>query len=137
MTDHRRRLPGFRLDFRSGLPVYGQIVRQVQELTASGGLRPGDQLPTVRELAAQLGVNFNTVARAYRLLHTRRMVSAQRGRGTFVLDARPSQRAHVATLQLLASEYVDEARRHKFRDAQIAAAVAARLRSRRAGDNDG
>jgi len=137
MSDHRRRLPHFRLDFRSDRPVYWQIVRQVQRLTATGGLRPGDQLPTVRELAAQLGVNFNTVARAYRLLHTRRVVSAQRGRGTFVLDTPPSRRAHIATLQLLASEYIDEARQHKFRDAQIAAAVTARLRSRPAGDNHG
>jgi GntR family transcriptional regulator len=56
------------LDFRSGLPIYAQIVNQIQSLLANGLLKPGDQLPTVRALAHELHVNFNTVARAYRLL---------------------------------------------------------------------
>ena len=56
------------IDFRSGLPIYTQIVNQVQAQVASGNLQPGDQLPTVRALAEELRVNFNTVARAYRIL---------------------------------------------------------------------
>ena len=58
----------FQLDFRSGVPIYTQIVEQVRQKVASGELRQGDQLPTVRQLATELRVNFNTVARAYRLL---------------------------------------------------------------------
>ncbi|MCK7526817.1 MAG: GntR family transcriptional regulator [Ignavibacteriales bacterium] len=50
------------IDFRSGLPIYIQIVNQVQAQVVSGILKPGDQLPTVRALAGELRVNFNTVA---------------------------------------------------------------------------
>ena len=56
------------LDFRSKEPIYRQIMDQIQEQLGSGELKPGQQLPTVRRLATELGVNFNTVARAYRLL---------------------------------------------------------------------
>ena len=56
------------LDIRSGLPIYTQIVNQIQSQLVNGILKPGDQLPTVRALAQELRVNFNTVARAYRCL---------------------------------------------------------------------
>jgi GntR family transcriptional regulator len=56
------------IDFRSGQPIYLQIVEQIRQMVARGELQPGDQLPTVRQLATDLRVNFNTVARAYRLL---------------------------------------------------------------------
>jgi GntR family transcriptional regulator len=75
------------LDFNSGIPIYIQIVDQVRALLLSGDLKPGDQLPTVRQLASELRVNFNTIARAYRLLDEARLISTQRGRGTYLLDA--------------------------------------------------
>jgi len=75
-----------RLDFRADTPIYLQIVEQVEGLLLSGGLKPGDQLPTVRQLAADLEVNFNTVARAYRLLDESGLISTQQGRGTYILD---------------------------------------------------
>ncbi len=75
------------LDFSSGIPIYVQIVDQVRALLLSGELKPGDQLPTVRQLASELRVNFNTIARAYRLLDEARLISTQRGRGTYLLDA--------------------------------------------------
>ena len=57
-----------KLDFRSNEPIYLQIAGQVERLVASGDLQLGDQLPTVRELATELRINFNTVGRAYRVL---------------------------------------------------------------------
>jgi GntR family transcriptional regulator len=75
------------LDFNSGIPIYVQIVDQVRALLLSGELKPGDQLPTVRQLASELRVNFNTIARAYRLLDEARLISTQRGRGTYLLDS--------------------------------------------------
>lgn len=78
-----------KLDFRSGVPIYVQIVEQIQNLVVTGELLPGDQLPTVRQLASELRVNFNTVARAYRLLDENELISTQQGRGTFLLE-RPS-----------------------------------------------
>jgi GntR family transcriptional regulator len=74
------------LDFRSGNPIYVQIMDQVRHKIASGDLQPGDQLPTVRQLAADLRVNFNTIARSYRLLDEAGIISTQHGRGTYILD---------------------------------------------------
>ena len=79
------------LDFRSGQPIYLQIVDQIRQLVARGELRPGDQLPTVRQLATDLRVNFNTVARAYRLLDEAGLISTQHGRGTYVWEALSSE----------------------------------------------
>jgi GntR family transcriptional regulator len=80
------------VDKHSRAPIYAQIVEQVERLVATGKLRPGDQLPTVRQLAQDLDVNFNTVARAYAVLHSVGVISAQHGRGTFVRD-RPDERS--------------------------------------------
>jgi len=77
------------LDLHSGIPIYLQIVEQIQKLAASGQLLPGDQLPTVRQLAAEIRVNFNTVARAYRMLDDAGLISTQQGRGTYLLEPGP------------------------------------------------
>ena len=76
----------FKIDFRSGVPIYLQIVEQVKTLLLEGELKPDDQLPTVRQLASDLRVNFNTVARAYRILDEAGMISTQQGRGTYLID---------------------------------------------------
>jgi len=78
----------FRLDMQSGVPVYRQIMDQIHGAIASGALRPGAQLPTVRQLAVDLSVNPNTVVRAYRELEIRGVLSTQQGIGTFI-SARP------------------------------------------------
>lgn len=75
-----------KLDFRSNEPIYLQIARQVEQLVAKGELKLGDQLPTVRELATDLRINFNTVSRAYRVLDETRLISTQRGRGTYIWE---------------------------------------------------
>ena len=74
----------FRLDTKSGVPVYRQIIEQVKFAIARGRLRPGDQLPTVRQLAVDLSVNPNTVIRAYRELEIERVLETHQGSGTFV-----------------------------------------------------
>ncbi len=73
-----------RLDPHSGVPVYRQIIDLVLGGVASRTLRPGDQLPTVRQLAVDLAVNPNTVIRAYRELEIRGVLDTQQGTGTFV-----------------------------------------------------
>ena len=115
------------VDLRSHVPIYIQIVERVGHLVATAVLQPGDQLPTVRGLAAQLGVNFNTVARAYRRLAASGVVSTQPGRGTYILeavglDSAHSVRSRKARLKALARQYVAQARRlgfsaHEIRDA--------------------
>lgn len=74
----------FHLDQRSGLPMYLQLVQQVKEGLRLGLLDVGDQLPTVREVVAELAINPNTVAKAYRELEREGLVDARPGRGTFV-----------------------------------------------------
>ncbi len=79
------------LDFKSGLPIYTQIMNQIQQQVSGGTLKPGDQLPTVRALASELRVNFNTVARAYRLLDEAGLISTQQGRGTYIMQKDPPE----------------------------------------------
>lgn len=111
-----------RVDFHSGLPIYVQIVNQVQAQVLSNKLKVGDQLPTVRALASELGINFNTVARAYRLLDDVRIISTQHGRGTFIVEIPPSatsERLLNESLQALASRFVQEATHMGFSPAAV------------------
>jgi GntR family transcriptional regulator len=82
----RRTKPGFQfvLDLHTGVPVYRQIVDQVRGGIASGALAAGYQLPTVRQMAVDLEINPNTVARAYRELELGGLLETQQGTGTFI-----------------------------------------------------
>jgi GntR family transcriptional regulator len=74
----------FRLDPASGVPTYLQLVRQVEHALLLGYLKPGDQLPKVREVVADLAINPNTVLKAYRDLEGKGLASGRPGQGTFV-----------------------------------------------------
>jgi len=83
-------VPGqFKIDRASPLPVYVQLAEQIRLLVRRGALSPGDPLPTVRELAVELGINANTVTRVYRDLQQEGLLRLERGLGTFV---QPQQR---------------------------------------------
>ena len=77
------------IDPKSGVPFYRQIIEQVKFAIGSGDLKPGDRLPTVRQLAVDLSVNPNTVIRAYRELEIESLLDTQQGSGTFVSENRP------------------------------------------------
>lgn len=81
-----RRQFRLKLDMSSGVPVYRQIIDSVLGGIASGTLQPGNQLPTVRQLAVDLSINPNTVVRAYRELEIRGILTTQQGTGTFITD---------------------------------------------------
>jgi GntR family transcriptional regulator len=113
-------------DFRSHVPIYVQIVERVKHLVATEALKPGDQLPTVRQLAADLRVNFNTVARAYRILDEVGVISTQQGRGTYVLEAPPPEQAKLlrqAALTALIQSFLTEAARFGFEADEVAQEV--------------
>src|SRR3954447_6283659 len=74
----------FSLDLRSGVAPYLQVVQQVRHAIRLGVLRPGDQLPTVKDVVARLAINPNTVLKAYRELERDGLVAARQGIGTFV-----------------------------------------------------
>lgn len=101
----------FRLDLHSGVPVYRQLIDQVQAASATGALKTGDQLPTVRRVAVDLAINPNTVARAYREMELRGILDTQQGTGTFVaerqVEASPAERHR--QLAQLTTEFVARA----------------------------
>ena len=74
----------FKLDPKSGVPFYRQIIDQIRYGVATGSLNVGEQLPTVRALAVQLKVNLNTVSKAYRELEIQNVLETQQGTGTFI-----------------------------------------------------
>jgi GntR family transcriptional regulator len=120
------------IDFRSGLPIYTQIVNQVQTQLVGGVLKPGDQLPTVRGLAEELRVNFNTVARAYRLLDEARIISTQQGRGTYITEIPPpkvSERLRRESLEALTKRFIGEAMRLDFSKIEISQMVKDQLKA--------
>jgi GntR family transcriptional regulator len=110
------------VDFHSGIPLYEQIAHQVLELIDSGLLKPGNQLPTIRKLAVTLGVNFNTVARAYRMLDQGEIISTQHGRGTFVLEQTEKKKAkelHAENIEDLTRFYIRKATYLGFKPEEI------------------
>jgi len=101
----------FRLDAHSGVPVYRQLMDQVQAAIASGILNTGDQLPTVRQVAVDLTINPNTVSRAYREMEIRGLLDTQQGSGTFISDRKVeySKNEHERLLTQLVGEFVSRA----------------------------
>jgi len=119
------------LDFRSGLPIYIQITNQIENQVVGGKLKPGDQLPTVRALASDLRVNFNTVARAYRMLDEARIISTQQGRGTYITEIPPpevKEKLRNETLEALARKYIGEALRMEFSKSEIKQMISDQLK---------
>ncbi len=95
----------------SGVPAYRQIIDQILGGIASGSLGPGDQLPTVRQLAVDLAINPNTVVRAYRELEIRGVLDTQQGVGTFITTAtvRPDDAERQRQLDQLVGEFMARA----------------------------
>jgi len=119
------------LDFRSGLPIYIQIMNQIESQVVGGKIKPGDQLPTVRALASELRVNFNTVARAYRMLDEAHIISTQQGRGTYITEIPPpevKEKLRQETLEALARRYIGEALRLEFSKSEISQMVKDQLK---------
>jgi GntR family transcriptional regulator len=96
----------FRLDNSSGVPVYRQLIDQVQAGIATGVLGLGYQLPTVRQVAVDLAINPNTVMRAYRELEIRGVLDTQQGTGTFIAAQQPQVENEDRTRRL--DQLVDE-----------------------------
>ena len=101
----------FRLDLQSGVPVYRQIIDQIQGGIAAGTFQPGHQLPTVRQVAVDLAINLNTVLRAYRELEIRGVLETQQGTGTFISHRKiaPDDSERERQLTQLVNEFVSRA----------------------------
>ena len=79
----------FSLDMSNGVPIYRQIIRQIEYAILAGQLKTGDKLPTIRSLAVDLKINPNTIAKAYNELEIRGILVTQVGCGTFISDKKP------------------------------------------------
>lgn len=120
----------FHLDSRSGVPAYLQLVQQVRQAIRLGILRPGDQLPTVKEVVGMLTINPNTVLHAYRQLDLEGLVEGRRGVGTFVA-AGPSTSPPADDLKALRSsleQWLASARAAGLDDEDIRALFAEAVR---------
>jgi GntR family transcriptional regulator len=106
----------FRLDLRSGVPAYRQIIDQVLVGIASGALKGGEQLPTVRQAAVDLSINPNTVMRAYRELEIRGILTTQQGTGTFITptEVKPDEAERQRRLSVLAGQLAAQAAAEGF-----------------------
>ncbi len=114
------------IDLTSKVPSYVQIIDQIKHLIAAGELQPDDQLPTVRQLATDLRVNFNTVARAYRLLDEEGLISTQHGRGTFILPLPKEgngEKLRKQDLDYLTRHYLTEASRLEYQPEEVMAVL--------------
>lgn len=113
------------------MPIYAQLDRGIRLAIATGKLRAGDQLPTVRQLAVDLRVNANTVAKVYLALEREGVVATKRGVGTFVAEAQP-RAAHAAQrerqLKSLADRFITEATSLGFSPREVVRVLAQRIK---------
>lgn len=117
------------IDFRSGVSITHQIVEQVYDQILQGELQTGEQLPTVRELAKQLKVNFNTVARAYRILDQAGIINTQHGRGTYILpEIEPEISERTKELDLMTRDFLEQLDQKGYSEAEILAVFQRNLR---------
>ncbi len=117
------------LDTISGLPIYRQIVDWVKMGIAAGRMKPGEQLPTVRQLAVDLHVNYNTAARAYLELERMGFVHTLRGKGTFIATLAPAEDdlVRAAKLRDLVTECLAKAAEFGFGPEELAQELGERL----------
>ncbi|MGQ9779526.1 MAG: GntR family transcriptional regulator [Bacillota bacterium] len=123
----------FHLDPSSGVPLYLQIVEQIKQAVGGGVLRPGERLPSTRDLAIELAVNPNTVIKAYQVLEREGVIEIPRGRGAFVAASpkvgSPEERARI--LRAGVERLVAEAYRLGCSEEEVLAMVRERLAAAR------
>lgn len=123
------------IDTAAETPIYAQIMDRIRALVRDGELRPGAPLPSVRQLAADLEINPNTVAKAYTLLEREGIVRSERRRGTFVAKgaAEPAGRTTHRRLEEAVDRVLDEARRLGIEANDVLEAMARRVGEQAAG----
>ena len=113
----------FKLDPKSGVPFYRQVIDQIRYGIASGQLKVGEQLPTVRGLAVELQVNLNTISKAYKELEIQNILESHQGTGTFIGAAQVdlSSEERNEKLESICSEFLTVAKTYGFTTKEIVA----------------
>jgi GntR family transcriptional regulator len=126
-----RQVPTISIDPQDATPIYAQLERSLRAAIATGRMQPGDQLPTVRQLAVELRVNANTVARVYAELERAGVIETRRGVGSFIsatpAEARPP-REHERRLRAFVTRVLADADAAGFTVDEITAALGAHKR---------
>lgn len=121
----------FHLDPSSGLPIYRQLLDQVKQAVVGGVLKPGDRLPSVRDLAVELAINPHTVAKAYQELEREGVITVPRGKGAFIAElgegALPPRVEREALLGAAVERLVAEAYRLRFQPDEVLERIQLRL----------
>ncbi len=127
----------FKVDLSRGEPVYAQIMAEIKRRMARGTLKPGDRLPSVRELARSLVINPNTAAKAYQLLETEGVIATRRGTGTYVAGepSKLSLAVRRARVNGLADDLLTEAYHMGFDETSLLELLQARAKSFRLSTN--
>lgn len=123
--------PPIALDPRDPTPLYAQLESGIRVAIATGRLKPGDQLPTVRQLAVDLRVNANTVAKVYLALEREGVVVTKRGVGTFIAEAQAGEshgRQRERQLRIITERFLTEATSLGFTSREVARFLAQRLK---------
>lgn len=135
MTGAKRKDPlyDFQLDYNSGLPVWIQVKNRIAYLIGSGEYAAGDQLPTVRKLAVDLDISYNTVNRAYMDLEREGYISTRKGRGTFVSEQKTSAEgaSQDGPLELVVDDMIRACTQAGMHDKDVLALVEKRLARRK------
>lgn len=100
------------IDNRSGVPFFEQIKKQIQEFISIGVLQPNDKLPSVRSLASQLGINPNTVAKAYQVLEEQGYLYSEKGKGCFIADNDSESMIKAEKLKEFKQDIIDMMQHH-------------------------
>lgn len=125
------------IDFRSGIPITNQIVEQIYDQYLQGELQAGEQLPTVRDLARQLKVNFNTVARAYRMLDYAGIINTQQGRGTYILPENKIETSrHMMDLDIHIKDFLQQMDDHGYSATEILAVFQRNIRQMKYAEDE-
>lgn len=133
MDDNATVLEGFELDYAGGLPVWIQIKNRITYLIGKGVYKEGDRLPTVRKIAVDLDISYNTVNRAYMDLEREGYVSTRKGRGTFVAarHAVGCARATDTPIELVVDDMIQACLRAGLSEDDIVPLVETRIDKRR------
>lgn len=121
----------FQIDFSDGLAIYEQVVRQVKFAVAGGVIKPGELVPSVRELARELTINPNTVARAYRQLQAEGVLQPVRGTGLAVAEQAPDRcrTQRVALIRARLQQVLTEARQSRLAADELRTLVETELKA--------
>lgn len=123
-----------RIDYKSSLPIYEQVYNGIVRLAALGALKPGGQLPSVRSIAAEAGVNPNTVQKAYAMLERDGVIYSVPGKGSFLAEEQQVLESRKRAALEDVCTAVDAALQNGVQAAEIEEAVGTRIRKR--GNSD-